>query len=78
MTSEGATYQAVRSAMADEHASRSRNQDPQKWSAWIQTFLAVLAMVVSVMLAYSALDKRITLMEQKLDFLVQRVMSPQK
>lgn len=41
--------------------------------AWGQLILAVLAVVVSVVLAWSNLDKRMSLLEQKMDYVVRQV-----
>lgn len=48
----------------------------EHWPSWIQTTLAVVAVIASVMMAYSNLDKRIALVEQKIDFIVQQVKRP--
>lgn len=70
MTPSGGTYDQVRQALDDERSSRgehSRAGDGGKWPAWVQTAVAVLAVIVSVVLAYGALDKRIALIEQALN-----------
>lgn len=43
------------------------------WPEWLKLALAALSVIVTITLAYAALDKRIALVEQKLDFLVQQV-----
>lgn len=72
MTPRGDTYDDVRRAIDDARMARgeqSRSSDggggwiPQ----WIQVVLAVGAIIVSVMLAYGALERRISLIEQALN-----------
>lgn len=46
---------------------RRESDSGGKWPAWVQTAVAVLAVIVSVVLAYGALDKRIALIEQALN-----------
>lgn len=65
------TYEEVRRAITDERNGSS--QQGPLLPAWMQLFIAVAAILVSVTLAYSALDKRISLIEQKLDYVVQQV-----
>lgn len=64
------TYDDVRRAIDDARIARgehSRKDDPGGWiPQWIQVVLAVGAVIVSVVLAYGALDKRIALIEQAL------------
>ena len=76
------TYNETQRAITDVLEARDqarRNGDMRSgtnnnsYPAWIQLVLAVLAVVVTVVLAYGQLDKRISLMEQKLDYVVQRV-----
>lgn len=78
MTVRSETYDDVRAAIDDARVargerSRAGDGDGDKWPAWTQLVLSVLAIVVSVVLAYSALDKRITVMESKLDDLKQQI-----
>lgn len=47
-----------------------------RWPQWIQTSVAVLAVIASVFTAYFTLDKRIALLEQKIDFVIQMVKKP--
>jgi hypothetical protein len=54
-------------------AHEMRNGNGGKWPQWVQTMLAVGAVIVSIVLAYATLDKRISLLEQKIDFIVNRV-----
>lgn len=58
------TYREIRQALADEQADQ--HNSPERWPQWIQVVLAVGVIVVSVVLAYGALDKRISLIEQAL------------
>lgn len=51
---------------------RSKKPD-SSWPAWGNLALSVLVVVVTVVLAYSALDKRMSLLEQKMDYIVLRV-----
>lgn len=51
-------------------------QRNERLPSWIQTTLAVVAVIASVLMAYSNLDKRIALVEQKIDFIVQQVKRP--
>lgn len=61
------TYEDIRRAIKDEH-----DDNGGKWPSWLPFALSIAAVIVSVTLAYAALDKRISLMEQKLDYLVQQ------
>lgn len=70
----GDTYDDVRRALEDDARTRNgRNGNGGKWPQWTQTVLMVGAMIASIVLAYAALDKRISLLEQKLDFVIQKV-----
>lgn len=61
----------------DAHDQRQqRNHQDARWPAWAQLVLAVGAVVVTIVLAYSALDKRISLVEQKIDYIANRVGRP--
>ena len=72
----GETYQAVRLALDDMRGEDHPPSDA-KWARWIQVVIAVGAIVVSIVLAYGALDKRLSMLEQalaeqrqKLDFII--------
>lgn len=70
----GDTYDDVRRALNDDAELREgRNGNGGKWPQWIQTLIMVGAMIATVILAYAALDKRMSLLEQKVDFVIQRV-----
>lgn len=78
--SYGDTYDQTRNAISDVLEARDqarsrgdRNSDPGKWPAWGQLLLAVLAVIVTVVLAYGALNTRITVVESKLDDLKQQI-----
>lgn len=66
------TYEDVRRAVGDALDSRGQHQrqDDGSWRTWVQLVIAVGTIVVTVTLAYGALDKRISLIEQKLNYLV--------
>lgn len=70
MAPVGGTYDQVRQALDDERASRgefSRHGDSPSWiPQWIQVVIACAAIIVSVMLAYGSLERRIALVEQAL------------
>jgi hypothetical protein len=56
---------------------RPVSADPSKmWPPWLHLVMAVATVIVTVTLAYAALDKRISLIEQKLDYVVQQVRKP--
>lgn len=68
------TYDDVRRALEDDARTRTgRNGNGGKWPQWTQTVLMVGAMIATIVMAYAALDKRIALVEQKLDYVIQRV-----
>lgn len=70
------TYDQVRRAMDDaraEQGDRTRSGDGSKWPAWIQTAIAVTLLIATILGAYFSLDKRMSLLEQKLDFVVRQV-----
>lgn len=74
------TYDLTRDAINDvldarDQARKSsgygaRNGD--KWPEWVKLVIAVGTIVVTVTMAYAALDKRMSLLEQKVDYLVQQ------
>jgi hypothetical protein len=73
-TISGDTYDDVRRALDDDARSRSgRHGNGGKWPQWIQTVIMIGAMFSAVILAYAALDKRMSLLEQKVDFVIQKV-----
>lgn len=59
-----AAYGAVRRGVPTIRGGRP---DSTRWPEWIKLLLAIGAMVVSITLAWAALDKRISLIDQKLD-----------
>jgi hypothetical protein len=63
--------EAVRQAMEDDRAEYRHQRSGDKWPVWFQLLLSVLIVVVTVVLAYAALDKRITLVELKIDQVLQ-------
>lgn len=70
------TYAQTKSAMndvLDDRDYRRRDSDAGRWPQWAQLLLSVGAVIVAVVLAYSALDKRISLIEQKLDYISHQV-----
>jgi hypothetical protein len=68
------TYDDVRRAIDDSRTARGvSNSDDRRFPEWLKLALAALSVIVTVTLAYAALDKRIALVEQKLDFIVQQV-----
>lgn len=76
MTAHDGTYEEVRRAMDDarrERGEHSRVGDGGKWPAWIQTAIAVTLLIATILGAYFSLDKRMSLLEQKLDFVVRQV-----
>jgi hypothetical protein len=68
-------YSETRRALADARTDRgmSNGVEGPKWPEWVKLVLATGAIIVSITLAYATLDKRIALLDQKLDFLVQQV-----
>ena len=62
---------AVRRAMDEDRAEYRHQRSGDKWPVWFQLSLSVLTVVVAVVLAYAALDKRISLVEQKIDQVLQ-------
>lgn len=66
------TRHAYDAARRDAGLLERRDDPGGRWPAWFQLVLAVAVMLVSVTLAYAALDKRIALIEQKLDYLVEQ------
>ena len=61
------TYGDVRRALEDTRTARGASNDPTIWPEWLKLLLATLSVIVTVTLAYAALDKRISLVDQKLD-----------
>lgn len=73
MTDTSNVYSETMRAIEDSRATRGyfgNDNEDRKWPSWIHVIIAVGAVVVSVVLAYAALDKRISLMEQKLDTII--------
>lgn len=62
-------YTETRRALADARTERgvSNELQLQKWPEWLKLVLAAGSVIVTMTLAYSALDKRIDLLNQKLD-----------
>jgi hypothetical protein len=63
---------------ARDEARRASGRDQRgnggtKWPQLIHLVLAVGAILVTIVLAYATLDKRISMLEQKIDFIVLRV-----
>jgi len=58
-----AAYDVVRRGVP---AVRRGRHDPTRWPEWIKLLIAIISMVVSITLAWAALDKRIALVEQEL------------
>jgi len=67
------TYDDVRTALEDARTRRGVSNDPARWPEWLKLVLATGTVIVTITLAYGALDKRIALVEQKLDFIVQQL-----
>lgn len=78
------TYDEVTRALSDVLEEREREREERganlrgrggsnRWPAWLQTVIVVGTMIVTITLAYAALDKRISLVEQKLDFVIRQV-----
>lgn len=44
-----------------------------RWPQWVQTAVAILAVITSVYTAYFTLDKKIALLELKVDFIIQQL-----
>lgn len=44
-----------------------------RWPQWVQNGLAILAVITSVYTAYFTLDKKIALLELKVDFIIQQL-----
>lgn len=60
-------YGDVRRGLREAAATRRRHTDPTRWPEWIKLLIAIVSMVVSITLAWAALDKRIALVEQELN-----------
>lgn len=64
------TYSETRRAIDDARWERKQGANSDDWAGWIKLVITIAAMIVSVTWAWSNLDKRISLMEQKLDYIV--------
>jgi hypothetical protein len=72
------TYDVTRTAIVDVLEARDQartrgDRDGDHWPAWGQLLLAVITVIVTVVMAYGALNTRITVVESKLDDLKQQI-----
>lgn len=68
-------YTETRRALADARTERGESNDVVRtpWPEWLKLLIATVSVIVAVTLAYASLDKRMALLEQKLDFIVSQV-----
>jgi hypothetical protein len=77
------TYDEVYTAMLNVLEARDRERierygEPRgtqdtRWPAWLQTVIIVGTIIVTITLAYATLDKRVALVEQKIDYIIRMV-----
>lgn len=76
------TYDEVRRALDEDRLTRGQfsragdaggGSNGSRWPSWINTAIAVAMLITTILGAYFSLDKRMSLLEQKLDYIVYKV-----